>query len=64
MITSSGSMFVWVPFSEYQKFIPIGACILVFGIILGGRACPHLKLHAVGTVNILNVEHRTPNIER
>jgi hypothetical protein len=25
---------------------------------------PHMKLQEAGTVNILNVEHRTPNIER
>ena len=44
----------------------IGIWCLYFGIciILGGRASPHMKLHVAGTVNRLNVEHRTPNIER
>ena len=29
-----------------------------------GTRNPRVKLHAAGTVNILNVEHRTSNIER
>ena len=28
------------------------------------RGSAHMKLHVAGTVNRLNVEHRTPNIER
>jgi len=58
---------VWVIGYYSLEFICI--LVLVFWYLVlfksGGQALKsRVKLHVAGTVNRLNVEHRTPNIER
>jgi hypothetical protein len=55
-------IFCYLRFGIFHRNLKVSSSIKLEAAARGGAA--RVKLNVAGTVNILNVEHRTPNIER